>query len=81
MAKNQFLALSPSKINGVCGRLLCCLKYEDDIYTDLKKQMPKVGDVIDTSDGKGKVISVNILKNSYEVEISKNNIIEVIGEK
>ena len=81
MAKNQVLALSPSKINGVCGRLLCCLKYEDDIYTDLKKQMPKVGDVIDTSDGKGKVISVNILKNSYEVEISKNNIIEVIGEK
>ena len=81
MAKNQFLALSPSKINGVCGRLLCCLKYEDDIYTDLKKQMPKVGDVIDTSDGKGKVISINILKNSYEVEISKNNIIEVIGEK
>ena len=43
MAKNQGLALNPSKINGVCGRLLCCLKYEDETYTEYKKTLPKVG--------------------------------------
>ena len=43
MAKNQYLSLSPSKINGICGRLLCCLKYEDDTYTEMKKNFPPIG--------------------------------------
>lgn len=77
MAKNQFLALNPSKINGVCGRLLCCLNYEDDIYTDLKKSMPKIGEILTTKSGKGKVVSVDIFKRKYELEIDKNNKIEV----
>ncbi len=81
MAKNQFLALNPTKINGVCGRLLCCLNYEDDIYTELKKDLPKLGSIVDTPEGSGKVVSINALKNTYQVEISKNNIIEVVGEK
>ena len=76
MAKNQSLALNPSKINGVCGRLLCCLNYEDDVYTELKKDLPKVGSIMKTSSGTGKVISVNIFKKSYKVEIDKNNIVE-----
>ena len=79
MAKNQFLALNPNKINGVCGRLLCCLNYEDEVYTDIKKTLPKVGSIIETKEGKGKVIGVNVLKNTYQVEINKNNIIELSG--
>lgn len=77
MAKNQFLALNPSKINGVCGRLLCCLNYEDNVYTELKKQMPKIGEIVDTKSGKGKVVSIDIFKQKYMVEIDKNNKIEV----
>lgn len=81
MAKNQFLALNPSKINGVCGRLLCCLNYEDEVYTELKKNLPNIGNIVDTPEGSGKVVNVNVLKNSYEVELSKNNIVEIVGEK
>ncbi len=76
MAKNQSLALNPSKINGVCGRLLCCLNYEDEVYTELKKDLPKVGSNVKTSSGNGKVISVDIFKKSYKVQIDKNNIVE-----
>ena len=81
MAKNQFLALNPSKINGVCGRLLCCLNYEDEVYTELKKNLPKVGSTVKIAEGTGKVVGVNVFKNTYQVEISKYNIVEVSGEK
>ena len=81
MAKNQFLALNPTKINGVCGRLLCCLNYEDEVYTDLKRNLPKIGSTVKTNEGTGKVIGIDIFKNSYQVEISKNNIVEVVEEK
>lgn len=81
MAKNQFLALNPSKINGVCGRLLCCLNYEDEVYTELKKNLPKIGSTVNTTEGTGKVVGVNVFKNTYQVEISKYNIIEISGEK
>ena len=76
MAKNQLLALNPTKINGVCGRLLCCLNYEDEVYTELKKDLPKVGSTVKTESGTGKVISINVLNKSYKVEIDKNNIVE-----
>ena len=69
MAKNQNIALNPSKINGVCGRLLCCLQYEDDVYTELKSQLPHVGSVVKCEYGKGEVIEVNVIKNSYIVMI------------
>ena len=67
MAKNQNLALNPSKINGVCGRLLCCLAYEDENYIKCAKGIPNVGDEIKTPDGKANVVSVNILNRSYKV--------------
>lgn len=69
MAKNQDLALNPSKINGLCGRLLCCLSYEDDVYTEHRKVLPKIGQKIETPDGTGKVVSLDILKKEYTVDI------------
>ena len=75
MAKNQFLALNPSKINGVCGRLLCCLDYENDVYTELKKDLPKIGMVADTPMGMGKVVSVDVFKKTYSVDLKEKGIV------
>ena len=69
MAKNQNIALNPSKINGVCGRLLCCLQYEDDVYTELKSKLPQIGSLVKCEYGKGEVVDVNVIKNSYVVMI------------
>ena len=80
MAKNQMLALNPSKINGICGRLLCCLAYENDTYSELKKKLPKLGSVVDTPMGSGKVSSVNVLKNTYSVDLKEKGIVEFNGE-
>lgn len=77
MAKNQNIALNPSKINGVCGRLLCCLKYEDDNYRQCRKGLPKVGQTVKTDKGEGKVTSIDVLKETYQVEIPKVGVIEV----
>ena len=76
MAKNQMLALNPSKINGVCGRLLCCLDYENDVYTELKKDLPKIGMVAETSMGMGKVVSVDVVKKTYSVDLKEKGIVE-----
>lgn len=62
MAKDQGLSLNPTKISGVCGRLMCCLKYEEENYQHLNKILPKEGDIIKTPDGEGYVLSVNVLK-------------------
>ena len=75
MAKNQLLALNPSKINGICGRLLCCLGYENDIYTELKKDLPKIGLVADTKLGMGKVVSLNIFNRTYSVDLKEKGIV------
>ncbi len=77
MAKNQNIALNPNKINGLCGRLLCCLKYEDDLYTYNRKDMPNVGDIVNTIKGDGKVISIDILQRSFRVDVPKEGIIEL----
>ena len=77
MAKNQNIALNPTKINGVCGRLLCCLKYEDDCYKECAKKLPKVGKKIETEYGEGKVISTEILKQTYKVDVKDYGIVEV----
>ncbi len=61
MAKTQNLSLNPSKISGICGRLMCCLKYENDTYMDLRKGMPEIGEIVETNEGKGKVIDTNLL--------------------
>jgi cell fate regulator YaaT (PSP1 superfamily) len=77
MAKNQNLSLNPTKINGVCGRLLCCLKYENDNYTEYKKGLPDVGHRVKTEKGEGKVISVDVFKRSYKVLLPENEILTV----
>lgn len=69
MAKDQGLALNPSKISGVCGRLMCCLQYEHNIYKDLNKEMPKLGKSIMTPEGKGRVIQNDILKQKVTVRL------------
>ena len=81
MAKNQFLALNPSKINGVCGRLLCCLDYENEVYSELKKDLPKIGVIADTPMGMGKVVSVDVFKKSYSVDLKEKGIIVLSKEK
>lgn len=79
MAKNQNLALSPTKINGCCGRLLCCLKYEDDVYKECRKDLPKQGDVVTIKEGTGNVIDVNILERKYVVHIDGVGNVEVVN--
>ena len=79
MAKNQNVSLNPTKINGVCGRLLCCLKYENDVYFEMKKDLPKVGEKIEIPQGSAKVVSVNLFKNSYVVELNDKSKVEVVG--
>jgi len=69
MAKEQNLALNPSKISGVCGRLMCCLSYEFSTYLELKKHLPKVGKHVVTRSGKGKVIRQNVLNQTVTVEL------------
>ena len=76
MAKNQLLALSPTKINGVCGRLLCCLGYENDVYTELKKDLPKVGMITDTPLGMGKVCTIDVINGTYTVDLKEKGIIK-----
>ena len=76
MAKNQNLALSPTKINGVCGRLLCCLGYENDTYTELRKDLPKVGMVTDTPYGMGKVTEIDIINGTFSVDLKDKGIIK-----
>lgn len=71
MAKDQGLSLNPSKISGACGRLMCCLKYEQDAYEHLLKNLPKEGDIIDTPEGQGEVLSVNVLKQVIKAAIKK----------
>jgi cell fate regulator YaaT (PSP1 superfamily) len=81
MAKQQDLPLSPMEISGVCGRLLCCLSYEDEYYTRAKEQMPKLGAIIDTPHGRGKVVQVNVVKESIQVELESQVMVEVSHEE
>lgn len=69
MAKEQGLSLSPSKISGTCGRLMCCLKYEQEAYTDMLKKTPKIGAIVETQNGKGLVVESNILTGTLKVKL------------
>ena len=69
MAKTQNLSLNPTKISGTCGRLMCCLKYEQEAYEDLIKTSPKNESFVDTVDGRGTVIDVNLLRQSVRVRM------------
>ena len=69
MAKTQNLSLNPTKISGTCGRLMCCLKYEQDAYEDLLRRCPKEESFVDTPEGRGTVIEVNLLRQQVKVRM------------
>ena len=73
MAKTQGLHLNPSKISGLCGRLMCCLEYENEYYSEVYSKMPKVGGTVKTPDGEGVVISNNMLKLICKVKIGNGD--------
>ena len=77
MEKNQNISLNPNKINGLCGRLLCCLKYENECYKKCRMGMLKIGDEIDTEKGKGIVTGLDILRQKYKVSVPDYGIVEV----
>ena len=71
MAKTQNLSLNPTKISGTCGRLMCCLNYEQAAYEDLLKTAPKAESLVDTPDGRGTVTDVNLLRQSVKVRLEQ----------
>lgn len=73
MAKEQNLSLNPSKISGNCGRLMCCLKYEHEVYSDKIKSLPKIGAEVKTQDGVGDVVGVETLKEIVTVRFQEND--------
>jgi len=74
MAKEQNLSLNPTKISGVCGRLMCCLKNEEETYEELNRRLPGIGDFVTTEDGlKGEVQSVNVLRQTVKVVVDVND--------
>lgn len=78
MAKEQGLSLNPTKISGTCGRLMCCLKYEQDSYEDLLRHTPKAGAIVKTADGRGVVEEVNLLTGRLRVKLDKtDNVVTV----
>ena len=80
MAKQQDLPLAPSEISGLCGRLLCCLAYENDQYSTFKKSIPKVGKQVITPHGQGVIIGLNVLTESALVELPGDRSVEVKAE-
>ncbi len=77
MAKEESLPLNPAKLSGLCGRLMCCLAFEHEIYSALSKGLPKEGEHVHTPEGKGVVISVNVLQRSYTVRLDNERQIEI----
>ncbi len=71
MAKEQGLSLNPTKISGTCGRLMCCLKFEQEAYSDLLKKTPKIGAVVDTPEGRGVIIDQNLLTGKLTVRMNR----------
>jgi cell fate regulator YaaT (PSP1 superfamily) len=72
MAKVQNLSLNPTKISGICGRLMCCLKYENDAYVDLLKRAPTPGSLVDTPQGKGIVVENALIKETCKVRLNNS---------
>ena len=68
MAKNQNLSLNPVKISGNCGKLLCCINYENELYTELRKDAPDVGDIVETKEGLAKVLTCDVLNQNIKVK-------------
>lgn len=74
MAKTQNLSLNPTKISGICGRLMCCLSYENEVYADASKYMPKVNSKVKTPDGNGTVVYNNLLKKQCDVRLEGDDV-------
>ena len=72
MAKDQSLFLNPAKFSGVCGKLMCCLRYEHEFYKDAQKRLPSVGAIIPIGEGRGKVIDVNVISNMVTVQTEED---------
>ncbi|WP_017413738.1 PSP1 domain-containing protein [Clostridium tunisiense] len=82
MAKEQNLSLNPTKISGICGRLMCCLNYEQETYEEIRKRLPKVGSIVETPYGTGEVIANSVVKESVKVKIKiKDGEDEIIAIK
>ncbi len=77
MAKEEGLSLNPPKISGLCGRLMCCLSYEYETYKLLSKGLPREGEHLNTIQGKGKVINVNVFKRLVNVQLEEGGFLEV----
>ncbi|MCM8709653.1 stage 0 sporulation family protein [Clostridium sp. SYSU_GA19001] len=80
MAKEQNLSLNPTKISGICGRLMCCLNYEQETYEDIRKKLPRIGSIVDTEDGIGEVISNSAVRELVKVKIKTKDGEELIRE-
>lgn len=74
MAKEQSASLNPSKISGNCGRLMCCLKYEQGVYEEKIKKLPKVGSIVKTEDGEGTIVGEEVLKERVKVQFKKDDV-------
>ena len=81
MAKEQGLPLNPSRISGACGRIKCCMAYEFAVYKEYSKSLPRLGEKINTVDGKGRVVDVNILKQLVRIDMGDGKIIETVFPK
>ena len=81
MAKEQSLSLNPTKISGTCGRLMCCLKYEQNCYEDFLKTTPKVGAYVETADGRGTVQEVNLLTGILKIKLDKKPDVPLVVNK
>jgi len=77
MAKQQDLPLTPTEISGICGRLLCCLAYENSQYLEIRQSMPKTGTQVATPQGKGTIVSRNLLAETVMVELQSELTVEV----
>ncbi len=80
MAKEQGLSLNPTKISGTCGRLMCCLKYEQESYEDLLRTTPKAGAIVSTAEGKGVVEEVNLLTGKLKVKLDGKDLVTVVSK-
>jgi cell fate regulator YaaT (PSP1 superfamily) len=77
MAKEQCLFLNPLKFSGVCGKLMCCLKYEYPMYKEAKEKFPSINSMVDTGEGSGKVVELNVMKEMYSVQLEDGSIMHL----
>ena len=81
MAKEQGLPLNPSRISGACGRIKCCMAYEFTVYKEQSRSLPRLGEKINTANGKGRVVEVNILKRLVSIDMGEGKIVKTVFPK